>query len=530
MDWRAPSAILKRGSAAKPVDRLQRWRAAMLHRGAVPWITLGSLAGLGAGVLPLPVIALGAGGLVLLLIGLLQPAAFLVATLVVAPLNALLATERPGLPEIGQVAFGLLVVVWLIHRIALRRSLLAWSPLYWPLLAIILAAGLSLFVALSAAATVSELLKWVEMLIMAMLACTLCVETGWRWPLIGVLAAAGTQAAIGLYQFFGGSGSPSLWILNNHYFRAFGTFGQPNPFGACLGLVLPVALGLLWGRLTARRTGQPLARGVTLLLIATVALLTAGLIASWSRGAWFGAAAAVGVMLLFAPRRRWIGVLIAALTLGFGGLALVSGLLPASLTARLSDFTSEIGGFQDVRGVVVTDANYAVIERLAHWQAGLAMADANPWLGVGFGNYEVAYPHYRLLNWPIPLGHAHNYYINMAAETGIIGAGVYIGAWLLIFALNINLLGRLIGVERGLALGLLGTWTYLSIHSLFDKLYVNNLFLHVGVLIGILGGLWLLAARRTRADLPESSYLSTITLTEATGTNGSNSTAIRDSI
>ena len=30
-------------------------------------------------------------------------------------------------------------------------------------------------------------------------------------------------------------------------------------------------------------------------------------------------------------------------------------------------------GFEDVRGVGINDANYAVLERLAHWQAALEM-------------------------------------------------------------------------------------------------------------------------------------------------------------
>jgi hypothetical protein len=32
--------------------------------------------------------------------------------------------------------------------------------------------------------------------------------------------------------------------------------------------------------------------------------------------------------------------------------------------------------------------------------------------------------------------------------------------------------------------GLLGTWIYLAAHSLTDNLYVNNLFLHLGIMIG----------------------------------------------
>jgi hypothetical protein len=41
-------------------------------------------------------------------------------------------------------------------------------------------------------------------------------------------------------------------------------------------------------------------------------------------------------------------------------------------------------------------------------------------------------------------------------------------------------------LTRSIAIGLLGTWTYLAVHSFFDNLYVNNLFLHLGLLLGLL--------------------------------------------
>ncbi len=42
------------------------------------------------------------------------------------------------------------------------------------------------------------------------------------------------------------------------------------------------------------------------------------------------------------------------------------------------------------------------------------------------------------------------------------------------------------GLRRGLALGLLGTWTHLSVHQVVDNLYVNNIHLALAVLLGLL--------------------------------------------
>jgi O-antigen ligase len=197
----------------------------------------------------------------------------------------------------------------------------------------------------------------------------------------------------------------------------------------------------------------------------------------------FGAAALAMAVAL--PRKaRWGLLLVAVLVVGGVGLY-TTGLLPASVVARLTDFAQYVR-FEDVRGVGINDANYAVIERMAHWQAGLEMLRYNLWTGVGFGCYEPAYAQFALINWPIALGHAHNYYLNMAAETGLLGLAAYLFLWGAVFWQTWQVTRRAKGFLRGVAIGLLGTWTHLSVHHLFDNLYVNNVHLHVGVWLGIL--------------------------------------------
>ena len=163
-----------------------------------------------------------------------------------------------------------------------------------------------------------------------------------------------------------------------------------------------------------------------------------------------------------------------------------SGRLPASVVSRIESVTDEIVAFSDVRGVDITPENYANVERLAHWQAALNMAQANPWLGVGFGNYEIAYPHYNLLNWQLALGHAHNYYLNVFAEAGMIGLVGYLALWVSVMVMTWRARRHPDPLARLIVVGLFGTWTYLAVHSLTDNLYVNNLFLHLGVMLGVL--------------------------------------------
>ena len=194
---------------------------------------------------------------------------------------------------------------------------------------------------------------------------------------------------------------------------------------------------------------------------------------------------AIVVMVFALPRNALRGLLAFAFLIGVFGVLWFTGTLPRSVIDRLNSSTQEFFAFEDVRGVDITSENYAVAERLAHWQAALNMIESHPWLGIGLGNYEIVYPQYRLINWPEPLGHAHNYYLNIFAEAGLIGFLGYIKVWLVIIALtwkirnHPDILARLVGV------GLLGTWTYLSIHNFFDNLYVNNLFLQLGLMLGV---------------------------------------------
>ncbi|MEP6985812.1 MAG: O-antigen ligase family protein, partial [Chloroflexota bacterium] len=218
-------------------------------------------------------------------------------------------------------------------------------------------------------------------------------------------------------------------------------------------------------------------------LSSVILLIAIGM--SWSRGAWLGLGAALLIMGFLIPRRLWIGALLFVVIAGVGLIIWFGGLVPQSIVQRLQTSTEEFFAFEDVRGVDITPENFAVAERLAHWQAAINMITAHPFLGVGFGNYAAAYPSYQLINWNEPLGHAHNYYLNIFAEVGIIGLLVYGKVWGTIFhrtwqaACHPDILSRLV------IIGLLGAWVYLSVHSFFDNLYVNNIFFHLAVMFSI---------------------------------------------
>ena len=455
------------------------------------------------------VVTLGAGALV---VGtLIEPAVGLIATLTLGPWAAWQNTYLPGLlpTDVGQLSIALTIGAWIARGLLRREFNIPRMPLLLPLSIFTGWAAVTMLWAPDFTFGLPEVLKWIELTLLALFVVDTARRRGVKWIVFGLLLSAIVQALVGVYEARLRGIGPEGFLLSEGVYRAYGSFEQPNPFGGFIGLNLPIGLTVAAycvGRIPSAWKSRNTQYLIRTTLYAALALLVAVLLAialylSFSRGAWLGAVAALLAMELFLPRRRWIGlVVISGLIVAGIGLS-AAGLLPAAIADRFADVGALIDA-PDVRGVGINDANYALIERLAHWQAAVNMIEAQPWTGVGFSNYQPVYEQYRLLNWPAPLGHAHNIYLNIAAETGLPGLAAYAVLWIAIFALTLRAIRDRRGVDRALALGLLGAWVHLSVHHLFDNLYVDNVHLNVGAMIGLLSAL--AVAPRDRGAQAES--------------------------
>ncbi len=461
-------------------------------------MVIGLMASIGIGLVALTqsVAVVVIVGMVLagLVLATIHPIAVLVPLLILGPMRVLISTEATyQLPlDIGQIVLIIFFAAWGIQRVTrsappLRLTAL-WTPLTGSLLLFIVVTGLSAFVAASLSAWMLEWAKWVLLFIVFTLVVNVFSTISWEWLIFALVLSGVANALVGIYEFFGGSGALHL-LINDRFFRAFGTFGQPNPFGGFMGLLIPLsvmsAVGYVLRWLKSSTSHRPLNLSLTVFYAFSSVILLIAIGMSWSRGAWLGLGAALLIMGFFVPRRLRVGVLLFAVIAGVGLIVWFSGLLPQSIVQRLQTSTEEFFAFEDVRGVDITPDNFAIAERLAHWQSAINMLTDRPFLGVGFGNYAVAYPNYQLINWTEPLGHAHNYYLNIFAEVGIIGLLVYGKVWITIFHRTWHAMSHPDTLSRLVIIGLLGAWVYLSVHSFFDNLYVNNLFLHFAVMISV---------------------------------------------
>lgn len=322
-----------------------------------------------------------------------------------------------------------------------------------------------------------ELLKWIELLAAFLLAVSLLQSAARRRLVVAcLLLAAVSQALLGFYQVLFRVG-PGHFMVGSLFMRAYGSFEQPNPFGGYVGLIFPVALSLaLWSHAHRWRHWLWLSTA----LLGGAALLTG------SRGAWFGLAVGTLVVLLVGSRSARHALVVTSIVLA-ALLAVAPPLLPAELTGRVLVAAAAVVDAGSLTTVQVTPENWAVMERLSQWYAGWRMFRDNWWLGVGIGNYNAYYDDYRLPQWPMALGHAHNLYLTLAAEAGFFAiVGLTIVLVLVARLCRVGMRESPDASTRALSLGLAGGLAAFAAHNLFDVLLVHGMGVLIGVYLGLL--------------------------------------------
>jgi len=429
-------------------------------------------------------VVLGVAAVGAAVLALIQPIVGLPLLLFAVPFGGL--TRSSSGDTSSDLSFGaaellvaLLTATWLARGVRLRQLNVRSGAIVVVALAMVSLATFSVVYADDRPAAIKESLKWLELLLAVLIVVDLAAEPRLaRWVIGAMLVAGAAEAAYGAVQFVTDAG-PGAFQLSGAL-RAFGHFDQPNPFAGYLTTILPLAVCM------ALCPANPVR--FRWLALGAAGLLGVGIGLSQSRGAWLGAAVAT-LCLLLAWSRFTRRLLIPCALGGTLALALaVSGLLPAAILDRLGQAIEYFGVF-DVRTVEVSSENWAVVERMAHWQAGWYMFLDHPWLGVGAGNYAAAYPQYFVGSWHAALGHARNYYLNILAELGIVGGGVLVILLGLAFR---QLGGALVRSEplrttfwRAVLAGAFAGLIVFCIHNMFDSLFVHSVNIQVGVLIGL---------------------------------------------
>ena len=254
--------------------------------------------------------------------------------------------------------------------------------------------------------------------------------------------------------------------------RIVGTIGDPNQLAATL---IPALWLALFG-LTS--IAKPVVRWLLAIFSLTFVVT---LILTESRGGIVGLGATFVAAVVFAGRMRarMIAVIFGVIAVAAVYLTLVA---PPQAFSRLTSFTAEGGGGR-------TDL----------WQIAIDMFHDRPLLGIGSGNFTAVEPLYATKGIPIaqvrhvvdrPLV-AHNMYLQMLAELGLVGFGAFLAvltaaAWLLFRAAQIYERLRDVRTEmlsRGLLVGIVGMY---AAYFFLSAQYEKQLWLLLGLALATL--------------------------------------------
>lgn len=165
--------------------------------------------------------------------------------------------------------------------------------------------------------------------------------------------------------------------------RAYATFPHPNVLGGFLAIILPVIM-------------YHLTKTKKIFYMATIVLGIIALASTFSRSAWVVFLVSILYLIFRKKKRAFFPILLCAFLIIF--------------------FIGKTFGFQDEAVVVRQQLNAAAI----------SMGTASPLIGTGLGNFLVRLPDYLVSRSVYFLQPAHNIFLLVFSETGIIGFAVFL--------------------------------------------------------------------------------------------------------
>ena len=287
------------------------------------------------------------------------------------------------------------LLAYAFARLSANERFTVW-PLEMTMLAVIVVLGLAFTpVAASPDDSLTVLLDtYLKVVLIFVLMINLIDSLERLRALITLSVVCGTVLAVfAIIGYFNGD-----FLVQSKHFRGRvlgvvqGMFGNPNDLALSLNLLLPFAVVLALASSGFKRVSY----------WACAALLTAGVVVTFSRGGFIGLVAAGGVLLWkLSKRNRALAVVAFLAATGF-----FLAVMPAGYSARLTTILS-----------IEEDPTGSAQARRDLLERGIQVASNHLIVGVGMGNFHIYSIHEQV---------AHNSYLEIAAELGVAGLVAYL--------------------------------------------------------------------------------------------------------
>lgn len=216
--------------------------------------------------------------------------------------------------------------------------------------------------------------------------------------IVAVVCAATLLALVGIYQYVVGVDIKKEWVDTSSNgairARAYSVFGNPNIFAEYLVMTIPLCVGLFW---STKRDG------VRIFFFGLFAVQVLSLFMTMSRGGWLGLAVAAFVFICLVRKE----LLLLAIPL-MGAAVFV---VPESIVNR----------FMTIFNFADSSTSY----RFKIWEITEAVIHDHFIVGLGLGHlpFKMVFEQYIRT---MPIYHAHNTFLQVFAEMGLIGFILFI--------------------------------------------------------------------------------------------------------
>lgn len=246
------------------------------------------------------------------------------------------------------------------------------------------------------------------------------------------------------------------------YAVPFASFVNQHHFAAFMEMTIGVTLGLIYNRSTKRDK--------QLLLLIAVLIMGIALVFTSSRGGILSLFGVIGFLTLahfFQPKNEAKGAaqkssFQSKLAIVGGGLALILVLFGCILLLG--------GGESLTRGIGFISTHQDISNGRSHfWTIALQIIRDYPILGTGLDSFGVAFTRYDNWNGSLRVEQAHNDYLQIFADAGILGFACVITFIYFLFKKSLAKINQTADrFQRGVCIGALAGCFGVLLHSFFD--------------------------------------------------------------
>jgi len=281
------------------------------------------------------------------------------------------------------------------------------------------------------------------------------------------------------------------WFRPTRVYAVFGPFANRNHYAGYMAMLIPVPVGLILSRAVPKEAWVVFGFAAAVMGLTVAVSLSRGGMVSVFSGLMFVAVMSGRQTLTRSARSRRSAVrsrsrvsvqvgAVAAIT-----LAIAIGVVWIGAEGVINRAA------QSVEDQPVA-SQWKFFGRAAIWNDTLKMFSSSPMLGAGLGAYETVYPIYSRGNGYMVVQYAHNDYLQLLSDAGIVGG--IAGVWFLVLLFRAIAQGARSTdpLLAGLAVGCGGGIFAILVHSLFDfNLQIPSnclLFLLLSAVVACIGG------------------------------------------